>query len=77
MSLLYAFHLDVLVDRELTIDSVNSAHCTGDFVYTNLVTTNYWHVKLGGTKFIGAAVETKPHAIVDSGASPQLHPPWT
>ena len=68
-SLLDAFHLGDQVDRELTIDGVNNAHYTGDFVYPNLVCFSYWHVKLDGMKFNVAAVKTIPHAIVDSGTA--------
>ena len=31
--------------------------------------TNYWHVKLGGLKFNGAAAKIIPYAIVDSAAA--------
>ena len=72
--LAFAFHLDNHVNGKLTIAGVNSAHYTGDFVYTNLVCTSCWHVKLDGLKFNGAAVKTIPYAIVDSGAA---EPPWT
>ena len=37
----------------------NSAHYAGDFVFSNLVSTSNWHVKLGGLKFNWAAVETE------------------
>ena len=40
MSLLDAFRLDDQVNRELTIDGVNSAHKSRDFVYPNLVSTS-------------------------------------
>ena len=56
--LAFAFHLYDQVNGKLTIAGVNCAHCTGDFVYTNLVCTSYWHVKLDGLKFNGAAVKT-------------------
>ena len=58
LSLLDACHLDDQVDRELTIDGVNSAHCTEDFVFSNLVCISYWHVKLDGLKFNVASVES-------------------
>ena len=73
----HEFHLDDQVNRELTIDGVSSAHCTRDFVYPNLVTTSYWHVKLDGMKFNYAAVETISYAIVDSCGRCWLHQPWT
>ena len=38
-------------------------------MYTKLVCTSYWHVKLDGLKFNDAAVKTRLHDIVDSGAT--------
>ena len=46
-------------------------------MYTNLVSTNCWHVKLDGLKFNGAAVKTIPYAIINPGAGSYLNPPWT
>ena len=37
----FAFNLDNHVYGKLTIVGVNSAFYTGDFVYTNLVSTSY------------------------------------
>ena len=37
----FAFHLGNQVNGKLTIDGVNSAHYTGDFVYSNLVSISY------------------------------------
>ena len=67
--LAFAFHLDDQVNGKLTIAGVNGAHYTGDFAFSNRVCTSYWHVKLDGLKFNGAAVKTIPDAIVDSGAA--------
>ena len=38
-------------------------------MYTKLVCTSYWHVKLDGLKFNDAAVKTRLHDIVDSVAT--------
>ena len=59
MSLLYAFHLDDQVNGKLTIVGVNSAHYTGDFVYTNLEIISCWHVELDGLTLNDTAVETE------------------
>ena len=56
--LAFAFHLDDQVNGKFTIDGVNGAHYTGDFVKMNLVSTSNLFVKLDGMKFNGAAVKT-------------------
>ena len=50
--------LTIKSTKKFPIDGVNSVCYTGDFVYTNLVSISYWHVKLAGLKFNGAAVKT-------------------
>ena len=41
------------VDGKLTIVGINSAHYTGDVVYTNSESTSYWHVILDDLKLNG------------------------
>ena len=65
----FALYLGNQVDGELTIGSLNSAHYTGDFVYTNLESTSHRQVNLDGLKLDAAAVGTTPYVIIDSGTS--------
>ena len=65
----FAFYLGNLVNEELTIGGVTSAHYTGDFAYTKLESTSYWQVNLDGLKLNGAAAGSTPYAIVDAGTS--------
>ena len=37
----FAFYLDNQIHGKLTVFGVNSAHYTGDLVYTNVVSTSY------------------------------------
>ena len=37
----FAFYLDNQVYAKLTVVGVNSVYYTGDFVYTNMVSTSY------------------------------------
>ena len=69
MEPVFALFLGNQVDGELTIGSLNSAHYTGDFLYTNLESTSYRQVNLDGLKLDAAAGGTTPYVIVDSGTS--------
>ena len=73
MEPVFAVFLSNQVDGELTFTSLNSAHHTGGFVYTNLERTSR-QVNLDGLKLDAAAGVTTPYVIIDSGTSPLAGP---
>ena len=68
------FFLGNQVDGELTISSLNSAHYTRGFVYTNLESTSYRQVNLDGLSSMLQLGESTPYVISESGTIPLAGP---
>jgi hypothetical protein len=60
-------NLDEVEGGEMTLCGTDENHYTGDIAYENLISEDYWRIKIGGLKVGSEQMVGEANAIVDTG----------